>query len=108
MTDALWLIVALIGVVNCITFIVGYDYKTGGSWRYWPMGRHLMGFIVVLGVTFGLIAASRLIGPLGPIPWVTALAGLNVFIAQRNWMLFTRRWRSTGSDPSDETIRERR
>lgn len=105
--DFLWLFVALIGVVNCSVFVVGYHRKSRGTWRFYPMGRHLMGFIVVIGLVFGLIAASQWVGPLGAWPWITSLVLLNIFIAQRNWMLFTRKWRSSASAPSEATVEER-
>jgi hypothetical protein len=106
--EVIWLAVTIWGLVNCAIFAIGYQAKTHGTWRHYPMGRHLMGFIVVLGIAFTLIAASLVIGPLGPWPWITALALVNLLLTQRNWLLFTRKWRSSAGAPSEETVETKR
>lgn len=106
--QVVWVLIALFGVVNCGIFVVGYHIKSQGTWRYYPMGRHLMALAGVLGVIFGLIAASQWWGPLGFWIWATSLLTLNLVILQRNWMLFTRKWRSSASAPSEDTVAETR
>lgn len=97
-------VLSVLAMASCIVFMFGYDHRTGGSWKRYPMGRHLMGFIAMLGVAFGMLSASLLWGPFGPVWWSLVLFGLNVVIFQRNVLLFTTRWRSRGSDPSDDTV----
>lgn len=102
-----WAAMAVWGLTNCAVFVVGYHRKTDGSWWFYPMGRHLMGFIVSLGLVFVLMIASLALGPLGPGPWVVALVVVNIFLTQRNWLLFTRRWRSRASDASEHSAEHR-
>lgn len=106
MARALFLLTALWGVINCVVFLVGYQRHSKGTWRDWPMGRHMMGLIVSLLLTMTLVTASLIWGPLGPWPWAVALAILNVFLTQRNYYLFTDNWRSSIAEPSEDTIRE--
>lgn len=97
-----WLALVLVGLGNCLLFMVVYHLKTRGSWRRYPMGRHLMGFIGALTVPFALMAWAMLVGPLGPLPWVIALTGVNLVLLRQNWLLLTRRWRSGAGDSSTE------
>lgn len=102
---ALWFAVVLWGIVNCLTYMIGHHHKTRGTWRKYPMGRHLFGFAAALLATFIVLALSFVLDvPLSV--WIAALVLVNLFLAQRNWMLFTTRWRSTGSEPSEYTQRE--
>jgi len=103
LAQAFWLAVSVWGLLNCVVFIAGYQYKTGGTWRHYPMGRHLMGLIVAIAVTFTLLVLSITIGPLGPWPWVGALVLVNLFLTQHNWLLLTHRWRSRVGDADDDT-----
>ena len=97
-----WVTLVLVGLANCILFITAYHFKTRGAWRYYPMGRHLMGFIAALAVPFALMAWSMLVGPLGPLPWIIALTCINLVLVQRNWLLLTRHWRSLSGEQSTE------
>lgn len=89
-----WALLVVVGLVNCVTFVVGYHMKSSGRWRRHPMGRHLMGFVAVLGVAFSLMAASLFGVSLSPAAWIVTLGLINVALAQRNWLLFTSGWRS--------------
>ena len=103
----LWLAMALVGLLSSLTFLTGYHLKTGGSWRYYAMGRHLVQFIASLAVVFGTLCVSLLWGPLGPWPWIGALGLVNVVLFQRNWLLFTSKWRLREDEKySDHTIRD--
>jgi uncharacterized protein YggT (Ycf19 family) len=99
-----WLAVTIIGALSCLIFVIGYHVKTQGTWRYYPMGQHLMGFIVALVVPFALLIVALLGVHPSPWIWVGALAGVDVFLIQRLWLLFARKWRSTGSEPSEDTV----
>lgn len=94
--NVVWLVLALMGVVSSLTFVVGYHVKTEGSWARHPMGRHLVEFVGALAFLFGVIVVSRVWGPLGPGPWIVALVLVNVVMLQRNWLLFTSKWRRRG------------
>lgn len=90
--NAAWVALSVAGVVNSVVFVVGYHGKSGGTWRFYPVGRDLMLFIVALGLMFGMVLLSRTAGPLGPWPWIAMLAFLNVLMIQRNWILFAYGW----------------
>ncbi|MER7164484.1 hypothetical protein ABT336_00175 [Micromonospora sp. NPDC000207] len=51
---------AAIGAVACLYFVVAYQVSTSGDWRHSPVGRHLMQFTGCLGLLMGLIVAARL------------------------------------------------
>lgn len=104
---AVWFVLALAGLLSSLTFLAGYHLKTGGSWRYYAMGRHLVQFIGALAVVFGTLCVSLLWGPLGPWPWIVALGLVNLVLIRRNWLLFTKKWRLREDERySDHTIRD--
>lgn len=104
---AVWFVMSLMGLVSSLTFLAGYSWKTSGSWRYYAMGRHLVQFVISLAIVFGTLCVSLLRGPLGPWPWVVALGLVNVSLIQRNWLLFTSKWRLREDEKySDHTIRD--
>lgn len=105
--DVLWLVLALSGFGMSVTFVVGYHVKNRGSWVDYAMGRHLMGFVLTLAFVFGVMAVSLVAGPLGPWPWIVSLAGVNVALFQRNWLLFTKKWREREDERfSEYTVRD--
>lgn len=101
-------VLIFLGWANCMAFILGYQWKTGGSWSRYPMGRHLMFLSVSLGVTFTMLALDRMWDLIGTPGWVFGVAFVVMVLTQRTWMLFTRRWRSQGSDYTEDTRKELR
>lgn len=90
--NLVWVSLSVVGVINAIAFVIGYHRESGGAWRFYPVGRDLMLFIVALGLMFGMVLLSRTIGPLGVWPWVALLTILNALLVQRNWILFAYGW----------------
>lgn len=103
-------VMAFLGWALSVLYLAGNHVKTGGSWRYYPMGRHLMGFVFSLSVVYAVIILSFVCGPFPGWTWALVLALVNGALVQRNWLLFTKKWRyrGPGSDDkfSDHTIRE--
>lgn len=90
--DVLWMVVTCGALINCLVFMIGYQWKTRGGWRKRTMGRHLMAFAGAMTYTFMVLVLSMAIGPLGPGPWIIALVLLNAVLIHRNYLLFSRRW----------------
>lgn len=59
---AIGTILAGVGALGCLWFVLRYHLLTGGDWRHNPAGRHLMAFTANLGVLLGLIVVNRLSG----------------------------------------------
>lgn len=106
MARALFFVTTIWGALNCVVFIVGYHRHSRGTWRVWPMGRHIMGLIVALLAIMLLVTVYLIFGSQSHWLWVVSLIILNVFLTQRNYYLFTDKWRSSISDPSEDTLRE--
>lgn len=89
----LGLLMAVIGFLACVSIAIGHHVKTGGSWRHYVMGRHLMEFIVVMGLIYGALVVSFAWGPFPIWIWAIFLGLMNAALIHRNWLLFTSAWR---------------
>lgn len=106
--EILFLATVLLGVINSLVFAVGYHLKSHGSWVKHIMGQNLMGLPVIIGLILSMLFVSRLVGGLGLVAWIIALLVLNAVMAQRNYLLFSTKWRSRVGDAGEDTIREQR
>lgn len=52
-------VLAVIGCMACLYFVVVYHVTTSGDWWHSAAGRHLMQFTANLGLLFGLIVGAR-------------------------------------------------
>ncbi|MFG1776602.1 hypothetical protein ACGFIG_09255 [Micromonospora sp. NPDC049048] len=53
-------VLAGVGALACLYFVVAYQVTTAGDWWRSPAGRHLMQFTATLGLLFALILTARL------------------------------------------------
>lgn len=94
MSNVVFFVLVALGWINCSIYLVGYDRKVFGSWRYYVMGRHLMGFMASLWFIFSLWLASFFFGGIGWVAWSIGLGLVVAFLTHRNWLLFSSGWRS--------------
>jgi amino acid transporter len=60
-----FLILATITTLLCVWFVVRYQAKTNGDWRYSETGRHLMSMAVSIGAVCGVWSVGIALALLG-------------------------------------------
>lgn len=55
-------VVTGVGLAACLTFVVGYWWRTGRRWARDEAGRFLMCFMTVLGALFALVLTNQWVG----------------------------------------------
>lgn len=72
------------GFVSCLTFVVGYWWRTGGTWVRDEAGRFLMAIMGTLGALLGLVLGNQWIGE-WPGRRVVTVVVFTLFVAVTWW-----------------------
>lgn len=79
-------VLAGVGFLACLYFVLAYQRFTGGDWRNNPGGRHLMEFTGTLGLLLGLIVLARF-WPTYPGRDETTLVVFGLLVCQVLWRI---------------------
>lgn len=98
-------VLAALGFLACLYFVVAYQWLTGGDWWHSPAGRHLMEFTATLGAVFALIAAARF-WPTYPGRDLLATLVFGALVGQVVWRIVLLH-RAQRGDPDRDQVKRR-